>query len=45
MEVILQAVNVAGNLSMVIVALALWRFDRRLVRLETFTFGPDGMRE
>lgn len=41
----LTALQAGGNLAMIIVAIALWRFDRRLVRLETHVFGPMGVEE
>lgn len=44
-ESVLTVLNAAGNAAMIAVAVALWRLDRRVVRLETHLFGPDGVRE
>lgn len=44
-DALLTALNAAGNTAMVLVAVALWRIDRRVVRIETHLFGPAGVRE
>jgi len=33
-EAVMQALQAGGNLAMIAVAIALWRFDRRLLTLE-----------
>lgn len=37
--------SVGGNLAMIFAAIGLWRLDRRLVRIETHLFGPQGVIE
>lgn len=45
LDALLQALHAGGSISMMVVAVYLWRLDRRVVRLEVATFGPQGMRE
>lgn len=45
MTEVLQYLSAGGNVAMIAAALYLWRLDRRIVRIETHLFGPEGVRE
>lgn len=40
MDVLFQLLSATGDVAMVAVALSLWRHDIRIVRIETYLFGP-----
>lgn len=44
-DALFQGLNAAGNIAIIFAAFGLWRLDRRVVRIETFIFGSEGMRE